>query len=491
MKKITAFIPFTDVEYTSALVEQFKQNELTNKIFILASGQTKQISKTTTIKTGKIHSSAAIKKIVENTETDFVLFITKPVKINFGQFAIERFLQTAENTNAGIIFSDYFEIKEGVLQPHPLIDYQPGSIRDDFNFGPVLLLNTAALKKAARTKENYKFAGLYSTRLRLSINNSIQHIPEFLYTAEEPDLRNSGEKQFDYVDPKNREVQIEMENAATEHLKRIGAFVKPSFKEINFTGKKFEHEASIIIPVRNRETTIKDAVNSALSQKTNFNYNVIVVDNHSTDGTTEILLSLLQANKNLIHIIPQRKDLFIGGCWNEAVRNSNCGRFAVQLDSDDIYKDENTLQKIVDKFYSDKCAMVIGSYTLTDFELKEIPPGLIDHKEWTDKNGPNNALRINGLGAPRAFYTPTLREIKIPNVSYGEDYFLGITISSEYKIGRIYEPVYYCRRWDGNTDAALDIQKVNTNNLYKDRLRTFEILKRQKLLRKSSSKKRR
>lgn len=491
MKKITTFIPFTDEETVSALVEQLKQNESIDKIFILVAEKTKQISKTTTIRIENIHSSSALKKIVENIETDFVLFITKPVKINFGQFAIERFLQTAENTNAGIIYSDYFEIKEGVLQPHPLIDYQYGSIRDDFDFGPVLLLNTSALKKsAAHSKENYTFAGLYSARLKLSINNSIQRIPEFLYTAEETDLRNSGEKQFDYVDPKKREVQIEMENAATEHLKRIGAFVKPSFKEIAFTKENFEHEASIVIPVRNRETTIKDAVNSALSQKINFKYNVIVVDNHSTDGTTEILLSLLQENKNLIHIIPQRKDLFIGGCWNEAVHHSSCGRFAVQLDSDDIYKDENTLQKIVDKFYSDKCAMVIGSYILTDFELKEIPPGLIDHKEWTDKNGPNNALRINGLGAPRAFYTPILREVKIPNVSYGEDYFLGITISGEYKIGRIYEPVYYCRRWEGNTDAALDIQKVNTNNFYKDHLRTFEILKRQKLIHKSFSKKR-
>ncbi|MBI1937974.1 MAG: glycosyltransferase family 2 protein [Ignavibacteriales bacterium] len=490
MKKITAFIPFTDEEAASALVEQLIQNELIGKIFILAPYKTKRINKTEQIVTDNFQSSSTIKKIVECSGSHYTLLISKPVKINFGQFAVERFIQTAENTNAGIIFSDYLEIKDGVFQPHPLIDYQYGSIRDDFDFGPVLLLNTSALKKsAAHSKKNYTFAGLYNMRLKLSMNNSIQRIPEFLYTAEETDLRNSGEKQFDYVDPKNREVQIEMENAAAEHLKRIGAFVKPPFQEINFTGVKFEYEASIIIPVRNRETTIKDAVNSALSQKTNFNYNVIVVDNHSTDSTTEILLSLLEENKNLIHIIPQRKDLFIGGCWNEAAHNSNCGRFAVQLDSDDLYKDENTLQKIVDKFYSAKCAMVIGSYNLTDFELNEIPPGLIDHKEWTDKNGPNNALRINGLGAPRAFYTPILRKIKIPNVSYGEDYFLGITISGEYKIGRIYEPVYNCRRWEGNTDAALDIQKVNANNSYKDRLRTFEILRRQKFIRKTFAKK--
>ncbi len=480
MNKITVYIPFTNKEDTSALVDQFRQNELINKIFILTPDKTNQINKTGLIITDNILSSSTIKKIVENAKTDYILLIARPVKINFGQFSIDRFIQTAEAANAGITFSDYFEIKENTLQPHPLIDYQFGSVRDDFDFGPVLFLNTAALKKAiTRSKENFEHAGFYNARLKLSINSPIQRIPEFLYTAGETDTRKSGEKQFDYVNPKNRSAQVEMEKAATEHLKRIGAFVMPPFKRVNLKKDKFEYEASVIIPVKNRETTIRDAVNSALNQKTNFKYNVIVVDNHSTDATTEILLSMLEGHKNLIHIIPTRKDLLIGGCWNEAVHHLMCGRFAVQLDSDDLYKDENTLQKIVDKFHSDKCAMVIGSYLLTDFELNEIPPGLVDHKEWTDKNGPNNALRINGLGAPRAFYTSILRKIKIPNVSYGEDYFLGITISREYRISRIYEPIYYCRRWEGNTDSALDIQKLNTNNFYKDRLRTFEIIARQ------------
>lgn len=302
---------------------------------------------------------------------------------------------------------------------------------------------------------------------------------EYTYTVEENDVRKSGEKQFDYVNPKNREVQIEMEKAATDHLKKINSYLSvKNFKEIIFENQNFPCEASIVIPVKNRVKTISSAVESALNQKTDFKYNVIVVDNFSNDGTTEILRNIAERDNRLVHLIPDRKDLLIGGCWNLAVHNENCGKFAVQLDSDDLYKDENTLQKIVDKFYEEKCSMVIGSYILTDFNLEEIPPGLIDHKEWTQENGPNNALRINGLGAPRAFYTPVLRRIEIPNVSYGEDYFLGLTISREYKIGRIFEPLYICRRWEGNTDSALSIEKINENNYYKDTLRTNEIIER-------------
>jgi hypothetical protein len=482
MTKISAFIPFVDEPTTIDLVKQLRLIQSVDKIIIysqespkLASGEIENLI------VDRIESSRTIRTIAKMTDTEFVLIVTKPVKITLGSFSLERFRITAENTGSGILYSDYLELKNGEIERHPAIDYQLGSIRDDFDFGPLLFIETEILKRVAEKMEpNYNFAGLYDLRLNISRQKLISRIPEFLYQAAEIDYRNSGEKQFDYVNPKNRAVQIEMERAASNHLKEINAFLKPDFKEINLIENKFAVEASVIIPVKNRIKTIGDAVNSALKQKTDFPFNIIVVDNHSTDGTTERLRSLANENKELIHIIPQREDLMIGGCWNEAVQNKLCGKFAVQLDSDDLYKDENSLQQVVSLFRKDKCALVIGSYLLTNFQLEEIPPGLVNHNEWTNENGPNNALRINGLGAPRAFYTPILRDIKIPNVSYGEDYFLGITISRDYKIGRIYEPIYLCRRWEGNTDSSLDIYKQNTNNIYKDRLRTFEILARQK-----------
>ncbi len=340
-------------------------------------------------------------------------------------------------------------------------------------------MNTKAVKEAVKNStENYMLQDFITLRLSISQNYSITRIPEFLYTTVESDIRKSGEKLFDYVDPKNRKNQIEMEEALTIHLKKIGGYLEPKFAEIKFDNENFKNEASVIIPVRNRVKTIADAIKSVLKQKTNFPFNLIVVDNHSDDGTTEIIAELKSKDDRLIHLIPESNDLQIGGCWNLGIMNSNCGRFAIQLDSDDIYLDETTVQKIVDKFIEEKCAMVIGSYKLTDFQLNEIPPGLIDHKEWTPDNGRNNALRINGLGAPRAFYTPILREIKIPNVSYGEDYAVGLEISRNYQIGRIYEPVYICRRWEGNSDAALGIEKINSNNFYKDKIRTIELVAR-------------
>jgi hypothetical protein len=373
-------------------------------------------------------------------------------------------------------------LKDGQRTPHPVTDYQLGSVRDDFNFGSVLLFDAAALNRSAPdiASTNYTFAGLYALRLAVSRLSFVMRIPEFLYSKIESDTRKTGEKQHDYVDPRNRAVQIEMEKAATIHLKKIGAHLEPNFRSIDLDEQKFDVEASVIIPVKNRAKTVSDAVTSVLKQKTTFPFNCIVIDNHSSDGTTEALRDFAAKDSRLIHVTPDRDDLGIGGCWNQGVHHANCGRFSVQLDSDDLYKDETTLQKIVDLFRKEKCAMVIGSYQMTNFKLEEIPPGVIDHKEWTPDNGRNNALRINGLGAPRAFYTPLLRKIKVPNVSYGEDYGVALAISRDYQIGRIYEPLYLCRRWEGNSDADLDIAKTNTYNAYKDRLRTFEIIARQR-----------
>jgi hypothetical protein len=481
MKTISVMMPFDSVETTQPMTDFFSGHELIKNVWLVSKpGVGINCNKTETLYFENYFSSKVFKQIGENLKTKYFLFLTKPETVDLLPYSIERLIYFADQTNAGIVYSDYYEIKSGKRNVHPVTDYQLGSIRDDFDFGAIMIFNSDALKNAAsRMKDDYNFAGLYDLRLKISENYKIIRVPEYLYCVLEKDLRASGEKQFDYVNPQNREVQIEMEKAATEHLKNINAFLNPGFKEINFEKETFDCEASVIIPVKDRVKTILDAMNSALGQKTDFKFNVIVVDNHSTDGTTEVLKTLAENNEQLIHIIPGRKDLLIGGCWNEAVHNQNCGKFSVQLDSDDVYKDETTLQKIVDTFKKEKCAMVVGSYILTDFNLNEIPPGLIDHKEWTPDNGPNNALRINGLGAPRAFYTPVLREIKIPNVSYGEDYFLGITISRDYKIGRIYEPVYVCRRWEGNSDAALDPVKININNSYKDKLRTIEIFARQ------------
>ena len=384
-------------------------------------------------------------------------------------------LSIAEATKAGMLYADHYQIKDDEQIKAPVIDYQFGSLRDDFDFGSVLFFNTAALKASVeKMKVSYQHAGLYDLRLRLSQKYSLVHVNEYLYSEIEEDHRKSGEKQFDYVDPRNRDRQIEMEQACTEHLKAIGGYLKPDFKDIDFNAGEFEVEASVIIPVRNRAMTIAAAIESVLKQKTTFKFNLIVINNHSTDGTTEVIDGF-KSDERVVHLIPERKDLGIGGCWNYGVNSNQCGKFAVQLDSDDLYKDENTLQTIVNAFYEQKCAMVIGSYMMTDFDLNTLPPGVIDHKEWTPDNGRNNALRINGLGAPRAFYTPVLRNIGLPNTSYGEDYAMGLNISRYYQIGRIYDVLYLCRRWGGNSDAALSIEKVNANNLYKDRIRTWEL----------------
>lgn len=478
-KSIVAFVPYCGNSYTKKTVNNLIQTGLVKKIFLLAQSDVPKIEGAQILKTDSLFGSNTIKIIAEKSKNDFSLLITDDTLIEFGQFGLERLLNVAHNTKAGIVYSDFYKIKGAERIANPVIDYQLGSVRNDFNFGAVLLFGAGKVAEAIGSiYSKYSFAGLYALRLAISKKYNLIRIPEFLYSTIETDSRKTGEKLFDYVNPKTRELQIEMEQAATQHLKDIGAFLEPKFKSIKINKGDFEFEASVVIPVKNRVKTISDAVNSILSQKADFKFNLIVVDNYSTDGTSEILKKIAKKDKRLIHIIPKRKDLGIGGCWNEAVQHPKCGKFASQLDSDDIYFDNSSLQKIIDVFKKEKCAMVVGTYKLTDFQLNDIPPGIIDHKEWTPENGRNNALRINGLGAPRAFYTPLLREIKIPNVSYGEDYAVGLQISREYQIGRLYEPVYVCRRWEGNTDSSLSIEKENYNNVYKDRVRTLEILAR-------------
>jgi len=433
--------------------------------------------------TDRLESSNTIVSIAENTDADYMMICTRHTTIGWGNNTLERFLRVADDTDAVMVYADHYKMVEGKMEKHPVIDYQSGSLRDDFDFGSLWCIKAQALADyiAQPDREEYQFAALYDLRLYLSRVGEIFHLNEFLYSEAELDTRKSGEKQFDYVNPRNREVQIEMEKACTQHLGKVGALIDTTFyRQPDFGEQDFEYEASVIIPVFNREKTVADAVKSALGQKASFKFNVIVVNNHSTDRTGEILDELKV--DNLIQIVPERTDLGIGGCWNEAINSSFCGKFAVQLDSDDLYSSLKTLQKIVDAFYKQKAAMIIGSYRMCDFDLNTLPPGLIDHKEWTDENGCNNALRINGLGAPRAFFTPLVRQIQFPNTSYGEDYALGLAFSRRYRIGRIYDELYLCRRWGGNSDAALSVEKVNANNLYKDRLRTMELKARQHML---------
>ena len=460
MKKITCFVPYINEAQAGKTLTALRQSQLVDKVVCLEQ---------------PVFKSETIREIAAETNTDYALVYTKTTTLELGYLALERLLQIAQDTEAGMVYADHFQVKGDEQVKAPVIDYQKGSLRDDFDFGSVLFFNAKALKESvSRMTESYLHAGLYDLRLKLSQLYALVHANEYLYSEVEEDNRKSGEKQFDYVDPRNRDRQIEMEKACTQHLKEIGGYLEPNFKDIDFNQGDFEVEASVIIPVRNRAATISAAIESVLKQQTSFKFNIIIIDNHSTDGTTEAI-DAFKADERVVHLVPERNDLGIGGCWNYGVNDARCGKFAVQLDSDDLYKDEHTLQTIVNAFYEQKCAMVIGSYMMTEFDLNELPPGVIDHKEWTPDNGRNNALRINGLGAPRAFYTPVLRAIGLPNTSYGEDYAMGLNISRQYQIGRIYDVLYLCRRWGGNSDAALSIEKVNANNLYKDRIRTWEL----------------
>ena len=428
-------------------------------------------------------STEELKSIAERCSADYMLLYTHAGDLHLGYRALERMLRTATESRADWVYSNYYVVRQGTTLAVPTNEYQEGSLRDDFDFGPLVLVRTEAVKKFIATEpEVMQHAALYQLRLYISRTGRMVHINEYLYTEGELDTRSSGERQFDYVDPRNRQIQIEMEQACTLHLKAVGAYVDHrTLQTIDTAAGEFPYEATVIIPVKNRVRTIGDAIGSVLSQKTDFPFNIIVVDNHSTDGTTEAIAQLTIHNSQLTMITPERSDLGIGGCWDLAIRHSQCGRYAVQLDSDDLYSDEHTLQRIVDTFRQEQCAMVVGSYSLCNFDLQTLPPGIIDHREWTAENGMNNALRINGLGAPRAFYTPVVREIGFPNVSYGEDYAVGIAISRRYRLGRIYDSIYLCRRWEGNSDAALSPDRVAAHNHYKDSLRTQEIRARKQV----------
>ncbi|MEG1579645.1 MAG: DUF4922 domain-containing protein [Bacteroidaceae bacterium] len=483
--KIDCFIPYAPREDLEITLSEIGNSSLINTIYILIP-ENKEccIPKgCVPLKMDALQSTKAIKTIARKAEAGYALFYVKTTPLELGYRALERLINVAQDAKAQMVYADHYIVESGVRKFCPVIDYQEGSLRNDFDFGSLLLLNVQSLKLFAESHfaVRYQYAGFYSLRLFLSRIGLLLHLNEPLYTEQEMDTRKSGEKQFDYVNPSQRVVQVEMERACTDHLKEIGAYLAPDeYDEIKFHSNDFPVEASVVIPVRNRVSTIKDAINSVLSQKTNFSFNILVVDNHSTDGTSEAIDSLC-SDKRIVHILPERDDLGIGGCWNLAANTAACGRFCVQLDSDDLYSSVNTLQIMVSAFYEQGAAMVIGSYRMVDFTLNTLPPGLIDHREWTPENGRNNALRINGLGAPRAFYTPILRDICAPNTCYGEDYALGLAFSRRYRIGRIYDELYLCRRWDGNSDAALSIDKVNANNLYKDRLRSIEIWQRKQM----------
>ena len=483
-KTITCFIPYGSENQINKTIRHLQECSTVDRIFLLPTSPVPNLSlpdKCYILPSSAPESVERYKQVALYANTPFTLICTQVQDLEFGYMALERMCDYLSAPQCSMVYADHYKTIKGERTPHPVIDYQLGSVRDDFDFGSLLMFRTDYLKRAINeieAEKEYQHSALYALRLALSRYGELTHIREFLYTETEIDLRKSGEKQFDYVDPRDRQVQIEREEVFTRHLKKIGAYLKPSMMTVDLKEGEFSHEASIIIPVRNRARTINDAIRSVLEQETSFPFNLIIIDNHSTDRTSEIIEQYKNDNR-VIHLIPERTDLGIGGCWNLGINHPQCGRFAIQLDSDDLYSSPHTLQTIVDKFYKEQCAMVIGSYRMTDFTLQTLPPGVINHKEWTDENGHNNALRINGLGAPRAFFTPLLRKIRVPNTSYGEDYALGLAFSRQYRIGRIYDVLYLCRRWEGNSDAALSIEKINQNNNYKDSLRTLEIKLRQ------------
>lgn len=476
MNEIACFLPFHSAAVTLPVAGALQQCHCVRTVSLLGSEPLSPLPDgCEALVTPPLTDTRALQRIAADVEAPYTLLCTRPVAFAFGLFGLERMLRIAADTGAPLVYSDYYTRRGGQTEACALIDCQAGSLRDDFDFGPLMLFRTDALVQAVAGMEaGHRYAALYDLRLRVTQHAEPVHINEYLYTVTEAEEAAGGTKLFDYVDPRNRAAQIEMETVCTGHLKRTGAYLEPVFREVELDAEGFPCEASVIIPVRNRVRTIDDAIRSVLKQETLFPFNLIVVDNHSTDGTSEAI-ARYTSDPRVVHLVPGRTGLGIGGCWNTGVHDARCGKFAVQLDSDDLYSDEHTLQKIVNAFYAQQCAMVVGTYRMTDFHLRTLPPGVIDHREWTPDNGRNNALRINGLGAPRAFYTPLLRELNFPDTSYGEDYAVGLAVSRHYRIGRIYDVLYLCRRWEDNSDAAPDRAKTNAYNLYKDRIRTWEL----------------
>lgn len=486
MSTVTFVLQFYNNEIFKSNVEFLNHLSFHKKIIIIGNNELSfENNVITQLKSDFPFSTKTVSEIIAASHSQVICWFLNDSKINFDE---TKFLSSVEEiieSKEGLFYFDYNIFTNNKTELQATIEYQPGSVRDDFDFGPTVFLKTDIAQKAVNhkllTNHNFKFAGFYLLRLIIFILNGIKRIPRPLLNVVFMQKAETREEQFNYLDPSNTEVQKEMEIAFTGYLNEINALAGPDFQTVDFSTENFHTELSVIIPVKNREETIADAIQSAMFQHTNFEFNVIVVDNHSTDRTTEIVGEFASRNKDIIHLIPEQTDLEIGGCWNLAVNHPECGRFAVQLDSDDLYIDQHVLQKIENEFYENKCAMVVGSYKLIDFNLNTLPPGIINHKEWTNENGANNVLRVNGFGAPRAFFTPVIRKIGFPNVSYGEDYAVGLAVSREYVVGRIYEPIYLCRRWSGNTDASLSLDQTNKNNFYKDQLRTNEILVRQEL----------
>lgn len=488
MKPITVAVPYLQESFFEKILHFFINSIYVEQILVVSQESIHlKNSKCQVLVSGPLSSSETLIRILADTKTEYILFILEDKPFQLNSNALEKFLKKAESTKAGLIYSDFHDAMKKRKIYHPLNDYQPGSIRDDFDFGPVILFRVSDIQESIKKYGSLlpaKSAGLYDLRLKVSIDHPFLHLQEPLYDVIRSEELPKDEKMFSYLDPRNQTIQKEMEIIFTNYLKKIGAYLPPTqLRGVEPTSEFYPVEASVVVPVKNRKETIAEAIQSALSQRTDFSFNIIVVDNHSTDGTTTILSDLSKQYHQVKHIIPKRKDLGIGGCWNEAIHYSHCGRFCVQLDSDDLYRDPQTLQKIIDMFHQGNYAMVIGSYTLVDSTLKEIAPGLIDHREWTDENGHNNALRVNGLGAPRAFQTKLIRSIGFPNISYGEDYAVALRICREFRIGRIYESLYLCRRWSGNTDVKRSIEERNKNDALKDKIRTEEILARKRMIR--------
>lgn len=487
LKPITLVIPYHPGSLFEKTLLSLMKSDLIQQVIVVSQESVDlRISEAKLLMAPPIPSGELLRKILGEIHTPFLLLIPDFKPISIEPDHLEQFVMAAESGQAGLIYSDFYEQLGHSKTFHPLIDYQPGSVRDDFDFGTIMFFSISAIQQALKKYglvPEVKFAGLYDLRLKVSIDHPIYHLPKPLYCRMEVEEISGEKRLFAYLDPHQQPLQKEMESVFTDYLKRIGAYLPPRYKKVEMPPEEFPVEASVIIPVRNRKTTIGEAIENALSQRTDFPFNILIIDNHSTDGTTEIVSDFTRKNPHVHHLIPNRTGLGIGGCWNEAIHHQRCGRYAIQLDSDDLYSSPYTLQRMVNELQQERLAMVIGSYTLIDSNFKVIPPGLIDHREWTDENGHNNALRINGLGAPRGFHTSLLRTIGFPNVSYGEDYAVALRICREYKIGRIYENLYLCRRWSGNTDANLSVEEENQKNAFKDKIRTDEILARQEWIR--------